>query len=74
MGVFICVPKNSTEERIKAMHKNDRKTKARDNKPVLKTSDTTTDDGAQNDNFEEPITENISKYIQSKFKGHKMDA
>jgi len=47
--------------------------KTGDYKPVLKTSDTTTDDEVQNDNFEELITDDISKYIQSKFKGHKME-
>ena len=67
------IHRNNAEERIKAMHKNDRMTKAGDNKPVLKTSDTTTDDEVQNDNFEELITDNIPKYIQSKFKGYKME-
>ena len=40
----VCrIHRNNAEERIKAMHKSDRKTKAGDNKPVLKISDTTTD-------------------------------
>jgi len=47
--------------------------KAEDNKPILKTSDTTIDEEVQNDNFEELIPDNILKYSQSKFKGHKMD-
>jgi len=55
------------------MHNNDWKTKAGDYKPVLKTSDTTIDEEVQNDNFEELITDNISKCIQSKFKENKME-
>jgi len=69
MGVFICVPENSTEERIKAMYKNDWKTKADDYKPVLKSIDTTADDEDQNDNFEELITDNISSASNPNSKG-----
>jgi len=47
--------------------------KTGDYKPVLKTSDTTTDDEVQNVNFEEMITDNNSKYIRSKFKRYKME-
>jgi len=75
--MIVCrIHRNDAEERINAMYKNDwnGRHKQANYLPKIKSKeDDSSDDVGQSVNYEELIPENISKYIQSEFKGYKME-